>query len=468
MTGVNGMEPMGRIATGNRELDRILGGGFPAQSLNIVMGHPGTGKTVFVEQLLFHNARDDRPALFLTTLSEPLAKVVTYLQRFGFYDPNAMGSAVVYDDVGADLAETGPDAVIDRLKTAIREIGPKIIVIDSFKAIQDLTETPSRMRRFTSELGGLLGAYDTTTFLVGEYSIEDVPRSPEFAVADGIIEFSRRATAARDERFLRVLKLRGSSYLEGHHAFRITADGLEVFPRLVSPAIPTDYEAVDDRLVSGVVGLDDMLAGGLRRGSGVLAMGAAGAGKTTLGVTFAAAGVQVGEPALYINLQENPIQLAHAIRGLGLDLAQLRRDGLHLMYASPVELQIDSLVVAIFRMVAEKGIRRVIIDSVDELALSARDMSRFHDFAYALLQQLAAMDVTTLLTMESPANRAPRDGDPRLLSLADAILELGIHFDGKPQRYLRIVKARGINHDLAEREMIIQAGGLRIANGKPA
>ena len=79
-----------RVGTGNREADLILNGGFPVNSLNILMGEPGTGKTLFAEQLLFSNAGDDRPVLYLTTLSEPLSKMVTYLQRhslevFGWY-----------------------------------------------------------------------------------------------------------------------------------------------------------------------------------------------------------------------------------------------------------------------------------------------------------------------------------------------------------------------------------------------
>ena len=77
---------------GNAEADYILGGGFPANSINIIMGHPGSGKTIFAEQLIFHNAGDDRPILYFTTLSEPLAKVVRYLQDFRFFDEAKLGT----------------------------------------------------------------------------------------------------------------------------------------------------------------------------------------------------------------------------------------------------------------------------------------------------------------------------------------------------------------------------------------
>jgi circadian clock protein KaiC len=389
---------------------------------------------------------------------------VTYLQRFDFFDPEALGATVHYQDMGADLAREGPEIVLDRLREAIKELGPRVIVIDSFKAIHDLADSSARMRRLISEMAGLLSAYDTTAFLVGEYAREDVPRSPEFAVADGILEFSRRGSPSRDERFVRVLKLRGSSYLEGKHAFRINKGGLEVFPRLVSPDRPARYEVVDERITSGVAGLDEMLAGGLRRGSGVLLVGAPGSGKTTLGVSFAAAGVQAGEPALFVHLQENPTQLAQAISGLGLDLRDLRAKGLHLLYSSPVELQIDRLVVEIFRMVKEKGIRRVAIDSVDEVAMAATDPSRFHDYAYALLQQLAADDATTVFTMESRGSRMNRD--LRIFSLTDVILELGVELREPPHRFVRVLKARGIDHELAPRTMVIEAGGIRVVDSE--
>src|SRR5688572_14860328 len=134
-------EPTERLSAGNPEADYILGGGFPANSINIIMGHPGSGKTIFAEQLIFHNAGDDRPILYFTTLSEPMAKVVRYLQGFRFFDEAKLGTEVVYEDIGPQLAKEGAGALIPALKEAIRSMSPKIIVIDSFKAVHDLAPT---------------------------------------------------------------------------------------------------------------------------------------------------------------------------------------------------------------------------------------------------------------------------------------------------------------------------------------
>jgi circadian clock protein KaiC len=276
-----------RIKTGNPQADEILGGGFPCNSINILMGQPGTGKTIFAEQLLFHNAKGERPLLYVTTLSEPMNKVVSYVQRFDFFDPGQLGGVIQYEDLGPALSEHGPGALTDWLKDAIKTRSPKVIVIDSFRAIHDLAMSTDDTRRFMSNIAGLLSAYDVTAFLLGEYTQDDIRQFPEFAVADAIVELARQPRSSRDERFMRVLKLRGSSYREGQHAFRITDAGLELYPRLVAPRVPEKYESSVDRIPTGVHGLDDILGGGLLTGSTTLVVGMTGSGKTTLALQFA-------------------------------------------------------------------------------------------------------------------------------------------------------------------------------------
>src|SRR5205085_6566066 len=187
---------------------------------------------------------------------EPLAKVVRYLQGFRFFDETKLGSQVVYEDIGDRLAQDGISALMPVLKESIRTLAPKIIVIDSFKAVHDLAPSAAERRRIVYEMTALLTSYGTTAFLLGEYTEDDILRFPEFAVADGIVEMSRRRLGNRDERYFRVYKLRGSRYLEGAHAFRITSSGLDIYPRLVSPALPEGYEPATERISTGVTGLD--------------------------------------------------------------------------------------------------------------------------------------------------------------------------------------------------------------------
>jgi circadian clock protein KaiC len=456
-----------RVSTGNPEADLILHGGFLANSINIVMGEPGTGKTVFAEQLLFRNADAKHPGLYLTTLSEPLSKVVTYLQQFEFYDEDKVGKDVIYEDVGALLTKEGPEAIIDRLREAIEIIGPRIIVIDSFKAIHDLATSTSAMRRLVSDLAGRLSAYATTTFLVGEYRSQDVAVYPEFAVADGIVEFARQKRSTTDERFMRVSKLRGSGYLEGLHGIHIDAGGLKVYPRLTSPTVPEDYRLRRQRVTSGVEGLDAMLGGGVWQGSTTLVVGPTGSGKTTMGLQFAMAGGAAGEPALYVNFQENPTQLSRVIDAVAPDETSAGRQGLHLVYASSVELQIDRIIVEIFKEIETHGIRRVVIDAVGDLAMAAADAQRIHNFLYALVQRFTVMGITALFLMEDtlhgPLEMAPAPTEfGRLSYMCDNLILLEIERSGRLERRISVYKTRGSAHDEKVRTMTITESGARV------
>jgi circadian clock protein KaiC len=373
---------------------------------------------------------------------------------------------VVYDDVGSALASDGPDALLGRVREAIETIGPKIIVIDSFKAVHDLAGSPPSMRRLISSLAGLLSAYATTTFLVGEYRAEDVAVYPEFAVADGIVELARQKRSSTDERFIRVSKLRGSGSLEGLHGMHITAAGVEVYPRLVSPAAPEGYQTRRDRVRTGVEGLDSMLDGGVWGGSSTLVVGPTGAGKTTLGIQFALAGLSA-EQALYVNFQENPTQLARVIDPLDPETSTRTRRGLHLLYASSVELQIDRIIVDIFQTIEEHGIRRVVIDAVGDLAMAAADTQRLHDFLYALVQRFAVLGITVFFLMEDtlhgPLETATGPTEfARLSYMCDNIILLEIERGGRLRRRISIYKTRGSGHDEEIHEMTISEAGVRV------
>ncbi len=455
------------ISSGNREMDEILRGGFTANSMNIVMGQPGTGKTVFAQQLVFHHANEEgRPILYITTLSEPQAKVLTYLQKFEFYDEERIGTVVHYQDIGAELAKNGIRVLYEFIKESILTLAPRIIVIDSLKALHDLAESQTEMRKMLYEMTGILSAFETTTFLIGEYTEEHLKTLPEFAIADGIVQFLRNPLSTRDERFARVLKLRGGSYLEGLHGFRITGKGLQIFPRLVSPEYPENYELTGKRLLTGIDGLDAITDGGFLAGSTTLLAGPTGSGKTTAALQFVMQGVEQGEPGLYINFQENPTQLARSIAGLGGDVEQLKEDGLLLLYMSPVELQIDSIIGTIFNLIEEHEVKRVVIDAVGDLITAASDVSRMHDYLYALNQHFSVNGLTSIFTFETAggitsSGNLSMDGE-RFSYMSDAVVLLNIDLNKPIKRILTVVKQRASAHALEPHEFRITANGLEV------
>ena len=119
-----------RLASGSPRLDTVLGGGILRNSINLIMGRPGTGKTILAQQYLFHNATAERPALYLSTVSEPLEKILRYGQSLTFFDTDLVGSSVIYEDLGQVLNDSGLEGVlkqVDRItpRTPSRPVGDR-------------------------------------------------------------------------------------------------------------------------------------------------------------------------------------------------------------------------------------------------------------------------------------------------------------------------------------------------------
>jgi circadian clock protein KaiC len=451
---------MERVSTGNQAVDRILAGGFPASSINIVMGAPGTGKTILAGQLSFANG-SDRPALYLTTVSEPLAKVITYLQQYTFADPSSIGTRVIYESLAEALAE--PDGLEDHVADLIKQHRPSIIVIDSFKAMADLVPERERWRRLLHGLAGLLTAYDATSFWIGEYTADMMSDLPEFAVADGILELTRTQTGTRDDRYLRVVKLRGSRFLDGYHYFRLTPAGLDVFVRLVTPVVPDRYATSGERLSSGVAGLDELIGTGWLRGTSTVVAGPSGAGKTALSLHFLREGVARGEPGLLLSFQENPDQLARAMVAFGWSPESLLGpDKLDVLYTSPVELQIDSIVTEAFRRLESNAVKRLVVDAVGDMERSARDALRYRDYLYTLTQYVAARGVTALFTLETLGSHHPGSTGKEISPMSDNLVLLGMELDDDMTRTIRVIKSRGSGHDGRRHRLRITDQGVAV------
>jgi circadian clock protein KaiC len=232
----------------------------------------------------------------------------------------------------------------------------------------------------------------------------------------------------------------------------------------VTPRVPEQYEALTTRLSTGVRGLDKLMGGGPFAGSTTLVVGSTGSGKTTLALQFALEGVEQGEKVLYINFQENPAQLRKAIANLGRDPDAAEQRGLVLLYASPVELQIDSIVQEIFDAIEDKGVRRLVIDALGDLSIAASDPQRLHDYLYALIQHFSVRGATTLMTLESSEGFTATSKflDQRYSYMSDNLIHLGDGIQPAKRRDLRIVKMRGSAHQRAPREFEITRKGLRI------
>ena len=221
---------MERMSSGSEALDLILGGGYHLNSTNLIMGMPGTGKTVLAESIAFHNATADRPALFLSTVSEPLDRMLRYVQAFRFFDIDKVGEALIYEDLSETLRTQGLQPTIDHIVDLIKEHRPGILVVDSFKALHSFSSSQTEFRSALSLLAGVLSSLAITSFFVGEYAADEISVLPEFAVVDSIVELVLKKQGTSDVRYLRVTKLRGSAFAVGEHAFRIGAGRPRALP----------------------------------------------------------------------------------------------------------------------------------------------------------------------------------------------------------------------------------------------
>ncbi len=295
------------LSTGVAALDECIEGGFPVQSVSVIAGEPGTGKTVLALQTMLAAARQGKKCLYFTTLSEPSLKLMRYMQLFEFFDQELVDKHITIHDLGSSLRSQEPEAALVELAEQVEAREPALVVIDSFKAIHDLITDPQRARTFTYDLAVQMTAWGATTILVGEYSEADLKTLPEFAIADGIIRLGLARQDLARVRELEICKLRGSGFVSGVHFFEIGPAGIAFFPRVRGPvAQARSGSATLGRLSSGVAGIDELLRGGLPETSVTLALGGTGTGKTLLALHFLVDGARKGEPGVFFTLEETP------------------------------------------------------------------------------------------------------------------------------------------------------------------
>src|SRR3990172_1410629 len=168
------------ISTGIKKLDTLLGGGFPLYAMTMISGHAGTGKTSLTQQIIFKKACEGKKTLYLTTLSEPTLKMIRYQQNFSYFKAEEVGKKVIYRDIGLFFREKGLPETLMLIQSLIKAENPSFLVIDSFKAFRDLSHSDKQFREFIYDLSIHLSSKEITSFMVGEYSLDEVETEPEF------------------------------------------------------------------------------------------------------------------------------------------------------------------------------------------------------------------------------------------------------------------------------------------------
>lgn len=225
----------------------------------------------------------------------------------------------------------------------------------------------------------------------------------------------------------------------------------------------------ESRASTGIAGLDQLLQGGLPAERLHLLEGDPGTGKTTMALQFLMEGRARGETCLYVTLSETAreLQAVAASHGWTLDGIELfelspaggRSDEQYTLY-HPAEIELAEMVRQVLEMTARVRPSRVVLDSLSEMRLLARDPLRYRRQILALKEYFAGRDCTVLMLDDLTS----AEGDLQLRSIAHAVilLEQVPAEYGRSRRRLRLVKVRGVAATEGLHDFKIRKGGIEV------
>jgi len=453
-----------RVPTGIANLDALLEGGLPKSSVSVVSGPPGSGKTILTQQICFHNASAKNRVLCLGTLSEPTAKTLRHLQPFAFFDPKKIGESVHFVDLGTLLQIQGLEGAADLVMQHVKKLKPAIVVIDSFKVFDDLAKSQGELRKFVYEIAVQLMAWEATTLLLGEYGALDYTSKSLFAIVDGLILLSQQDSLGEHQRFLQIIKMRGTDHSRDEHPFLITPSGLQVFaPRAVTRLEHTEH-ATQSRCHTHIAKLDEILGTGIPWGSSLLIGGVAGTGKTVLSLEFVYRGALAGEKGIIFSFEETEERLRAAAKGLGWDLdKEIDRGMVEVVFIPQPDITVETHLVMMRERIEAMKAKRVVIDSVSVFLhkVTSPQLSREKIFHLCSIVQNAQAVGFFPTDIPYGSHQVSRFGVEE--TVVDGVIILtSIEEGDERQRYIEVYKLRNTAHLKGRHNMLIEAGGVAI------
>jgi circadian clock protein KaiC len=340
-----------------------------------VSGPPGAGKSLFALQFLVHGATGcAEPGVFLS-FEGTRDKLASDVRGLGIdLDALEQEGRLLVDaqSMAGQAVATGEfdlEALMVRMAFAVDKIGAKRVAIDSLESLfAAFGSRPEVVRSELLRLFSWLEDRGLTAVITGERAEDTLIRhGMEEFLSDCVVLLDHRVVDEVATRRLRILKYRGSTHGRNEYPFLIGPAGLEVLP-ITSLGL---YQQVsNDRLSTGITGLDEMLGGlGVFRGSSVLVSGTSGTGKTTIGASFASAACQRGERVLFFSFEESQSEILRNMASVSLDLAGwVDRGLLHFQCQRPTTLGLEDHLANMRRLVDRIAPTLVVIDPVSSLS----------------------------------------------------------------------------------------------------
>ncbi len=264
-------------------------------------------------------------------------------------------------------------------------------------------------------------------------------------------------------RRLRVLKYRGSMHGTNEYPFLIGEHGISVLP---VTSLGLTHKISDERISTGVPGLDDMLEGqGYYRGSSILVTGTAGTGKSSLAATLVNAACARGEACLYFSFEESPDQIFRNMRSIGVDLARWVKKGLLTIHSTrPPPHGVEMHLVEMHSLLERHKPKVVVLDPLSSLMNgSAGNTNDVTNMVLRVIDRLKQLGATGFFTALTSGGEALEATDLNISSLVDTWLLLrDVESDGERNRILYVLKSRGMAHSNQLREFMMTRDGVEL------
>jgi circadian clock protein KaiC len=465
-----------KAPTGIAGLDEITGGGLPRGRTTLLLGGPGSGKTILALQFLVNGAKDSKEPGIFVAFEETSTRLVGNAESFGWPLADLRRKKLFFLDAQPtpDLVQSGNfdlSGLIAALGAQAAAMGARRIVFDALDVVLALLPDAAARRREIFRLHEWLLERELTALITAKTGGDDpssVSGQPfgfmQFMVDCAVI-LRHSVVLGVSQRNLRVQKYRGSSFDENESPFLIGATGLEVAVARTLGRL--DAKVTSERVSSGVERLDTMLGGGYYRGASVLITGFPGTAKTTLSGAFAEAACRRGERTMFVSFDSDGNEVIRNLASVGIHLGRYLKNGsLRMISARTITGSAETYLVRIKTLAKEHGARCLVIDPVSTLSKSGNELTA-HSVAERLIDWSKADGTTLVCTSLLDEMSSQNEGSSplQISTLADTWIHLNYLVQaGERNRGMSIIKSRGTAHSNQVRELILSDSGVTLTD----